>query len=829
MAEAGVYHKSVTPAQQAILDADVHPEDQHLVDGGMDANIVKALRHRRDEHFANDIEGPVHGGRLSRCTMMIYAPPSLTTVPLTVLISVYVIQFYEQVGASLGLLAFFQALARAFDVVTDPTMSFITDSCRHKQGRRRPFMFTGAPFYSLCLMLLMFPQPSLSEFGVSVWFGFFYIAFFLFATYCNIPYDALAPELTDNQKDRDLLFFACTMFDGFGTICAAVFPAGFGYAVNWYRAENSFRYKSCNIPGPYSYNFYGKSLDLNRDPGLIDALSSPGPWGAGARTQPPPLVRKWNATISVNESYIKTNWLIDGGAPNRTMCNANLTGMPDASSWCTCLNKADVTHGLDSMRYAYWATGMFFALWALFFFWLLVCHIKERSQLPGAKALPKPSPLMPSILTTLANKPFTLLLPSWICDQLANAIIGSLLTFFVRYIVQPEYSNQEEWGCAPVGGNPRWECSTTTVLAASVISLLMGGLIFTPLWLFLSVKLGKRTTWLLWSLSNGVTFLVYSLVGKGDVYLCVAMSVINGLPLGAKFLADSIMADVIDYDEYLTGSRSEATYTMFKGFLPKIAAIPASAIPIVLLSTVGHVPPIDSVLQPQPQSVRTFIQIVIIYIPAAFAFTAFLIKLRYPLRTDEDCDLVTEGVSLHLTGQPAEDPCSGIMYQNVDFNDHERETLDLVGSFPGVSTVQMLLDNWADGTARIKKRSMLQLIGAFVWLIVWGAITGGTAFLLMSTDPKEIELQFIPVLSIVFFGMGITLVGASALRLKAAYTLARHKFEPDTLKKELKSRKDLLALKQFPATIMGGCTTKSLRKQQGRTENQGGLELSEAK
>jgi len=43
---------------------------------------------------------------------------------------VYVIQFYETLGASLGLLAFFQALARAFDVITDPTMSFISDSCR---------------------------------------------------------------------------------------------------------------------------------------------------------------------------------------------------------------------------------------------------------------------------------------------------------------------------------------------------------------------------------------------------------------------------------------------------------------------------------------------------------------------------------------------------------------------------------------------------------------------------------------------------------------------------------------------------------------------------
>ena len=59
-------------------------------------------------------------------------------------------------------------------------------------------------------------------------------------------------------------------------------------------------------------------------------------------------------------------------------------------------------------------------------------------------------------------------------------------------------------------------------------------------------------------------------------------------------------------------------------------------------------------------------------------------------------------------------------------------------------------------------------------------------------------------LFVVFFGMGITLVGASSLRLKAAYALARHKFQPDTLKKELKSRRDLALLKAFPATIKGG-------------------------
>ena len=77
---------------------------------------------------------------------------------------------------------------------------------------------------------------------------------------------------------------------------------------------------------------------------------------------------------------------------------------------------------------------------------------------------------------------------------------------------------------------------------------------------------------------------------EGDIILCIVFAGINGFPIGAKFLAESILADIIDYDEFITGTRSEATYTMFKSFLPKICAIPASAIPIALLNVFGHVP-----------------------------------------------------------------------------------------------------------------------------------------------------------------------------------------------------------------------------------------------
>jgi len=191
------------------------------------------LRYRREAVFANPIEGPVHGGSLSNWTLFAYAPPSLTTVPIPVLISVFVIQFYEKVGASPGLLAFFIGLARGFDVITDPCMSYLTDSCRSKFGRRRPFLATGAPIYSLALILLLSPSPSLDAQQVSLWFGCFYILFFLTSTYTSIPYDALGPELTDNEKDRSKLFFTCTMFDGFGGLAVALLPAGMLQGVNW--------------------------------------------------------------------------------------------------------------------------------------------------------------------------------------------------------------------------------------------------------------------------------------------------------------------------------------------------------------------------------------------------------------------------------------------------------------------------------------------------------------------------------------------------------------------------------------------------------------------
>eukprot|EP01047_Picozoa_sp_COSAG01_P008958 COSAG01_NODE_362_length_18130_cov_34.672307_1_plen_207_part_00 len=72
----------------------LHKDDEQLLVAGWDKRIVDALRTRR-EHLFQHVEGPVGRGRLGCCVLLSYAAPSFSTVPLTLMITVYVTQFYE--------------------------------------------------------------------------------------------------------------------------------------------------------------------------------------------------------------------------------------------------------------------------------------------------------------------------------------------------------------------------------------------------------------------------------------------------------------------------------------------------------------------------------------------------------------------------------------------------------------------------------------------------------------------------------------------------------------------------------------------------------------
>ena len=226
----------------------------------------------------------------------------------------------------------------------------------------------------------------------------------------------------------------------------------------------------------------------------------------------------------------------------------------------------------------------------------------------------------------------------------------------------------------------------------------------------------------------------------------------------------------------------------------------------VSLGTFGHVAPVDGILQEQPQSLRNFINIVIIYIPSVLAFGAFAYKLRFPLHTQVHNDKIAEGIANHLIGKPARDPCSGVKYLPQHFHQHELLTVDLMDAFLGVEFIKKWIESpkkAADETVAFAKK---QLYLAILWLVTFLIITCSTFNLLLSTDPADEDLQVIPVLSIVGFGVGITMVAGAVLRLQGANALKAHIPEKETMLKLLAKRETLQSLREFPVSVQSGLT-----------------------
>ena len=115
---------------------------------------------------------------------------------LYMLMSVHITPYYETIGASLSYLAFFTAFARSWDCLTDPFMGYITDSTKSRYGRRKPYIFIGAPLFAIFSIFLLSPgfiAPSLksSSTAAAWWFGIFNLCFYLSDSLTHIPYNAL--------------------------------------------------------------------------------------------------------------------------------------------------------------------------------------------------------------------------------------------------------------------------------------------------------------------------------------------------------------------------------------------------------------------------------------------------------------------------------------------------------------------------------------------------------------------------------------------------------------------------------------------------------------
>jgi GPH family glycoside/pentoside/hexuronide:cation symporter len=401
---------------------------------------------------------------------------------------------------------------------------------------------------------------------------------------------------------------------------------------------------------------------------------------------------------------------------------------------------------LGARRGYFWFAAVFGGLLVLLM-WNLVRRVRERADFATRPA----NPLVPGVRRVLRNRAFRLLLAVYLVGALTGAIPGTLMPYFVTYVLKPE------------GAPLKW--------ISLFLFLYFGtGLLCLPLWVWLANRIGKKATWLLSFVSGGTGSLALYFVPEGDVGLFGVILVWAGSSFAARlFLGPSIQADVIDYDELLTGKRREAQYGGLWSIMTKFAVIPSLTIPLAVLATLGYEPNVE-----QSEEVKLAIRAIFALAPALTALVAFAVACFFPI-TQQVHQRIWEGIEAHKRGESAQDPLSGASLAPPS----DRGVSEDAGWF---------LDHFSRGELRRALGSGPNALvrDAAFWLGVSLVLcVAGTAYVLDTVRSLSDEPGLLPVLALVVAGLTFNAVVFHLVRLRAALVHRRRPFDAAILRAHL--------------------------------------------
>jgi len=96
-------------------------------------------------------------------------------------------------------------IALVFDAVTDPVVGSLSDTFRHRWGRRHPFMVASAVPLAITFGLIFSPPAGLGELGLFLWLTVFAILVRASMTLYHVPHMALGAELTSDYTERTVV------------------------------------------------------------------------------------------------------------------------------------------------------------------------------------------------------------------------------------------------------------------------------------------------------------------------------------------------------------------------------------------------------------------------------------------------------------------------------------------------------------------------------------------------------------------------------------------------------------------------------------------------
>jgi GPH family glycoside/pentoside/hexuronide:cation symporter len=206
------------------------------------------------------------------------------------------------------------------------------------------------------------------------------------------------------------------------------------------------------------------------------------------------------------------------------------------------------------------------------------------------------------------NKPYVILLLTYALHMIAITFLTGILVYYTKYIYRRE-----------------------DITTPAMIVLLLVAMIFIPVSVFVSKKIGKKRTYQICFITittacMGIFFLGETL----GVNFFLGIMILAGIGVGFSYVAPFAMVpDAIEYDASKTGDRKEGAYYGMWTFISQLGTAFSVFLAGLILSFGGYIA--DAI---QTEGALMAIKVIIGPLPAIIFILAIVLIQFYPL--DED-------------------------------------------------------------------------------------------------------------------------------------------------------------------------------------------------
>ncbi len=162
-------------------------------------------------------------------------------------------------------------------------------------------------------------------------------------------------------------------------------------------------------------------------------------------------------------------------------------------------------------------------------------------------------------------------------------------------------------------------------------------ILFIPFWLWMAKRFNKIKAYIIGMIAWVIAEILIFTVQPGDMNHLLWLAAFAGIGVSAAYiLPDSILPDVIEWDELKTHRRQEGVYYGIRTLIRKLTGAGVIFVTLQILGWSGYQTPPEGVTQfTQPDAALLMIRLMVTFIGAAIVSGTILLAWSYPLTREK--------------------------------------------------------------------------------------------------------------------------------------------------------------------------------------------------